>query len=142
VLLSAGPFDSQVVSNLPVIHPNLAGHVYGYLIGFNFGRPVYVVVLPVPEFSAIVPPPNVGEFVQDVKVEDSVLASLEVSKPEIDPSPFIVNVRVGVLGNEVTLVSAKTFSRSPSLNRALKLRSWSRPGKTFVIGFGPFRADG
>ena len=37
----------------------------------------------------------------------------------------------------MTFVSAKTFSLSPSLNKARKFGSRSRPGKTFVIAFGP-----
>ena len=66
MLLTARPFDPQIIGNLPVIHANLPGNVHGHLVGFNFGRTVHVVVPPVPEFSALVPLPDVGQFVENV----------------------------------------------------------------------------
>lgn len=44
---------------------------------------------------------DVGQFVQDVEVEDSGLAGLQVSMPEVHPPPLVVDVGVGVFGDQI-----------------------------------------
>src|SRR2546425_8785090 len=83
MLLPTRPLDSQVVGNLPVVHPNLAGHGQGYLVGFNLGWPVSVVLPAVPEFLTHVPLTDMGEFVGDVELEDSVIP------PQLDRAKFV-----------------------------------------------------
>lgn len=138
MLFSARPFDSQVVRNLPVIHANLTGHIHGYLVGFYLGRPVHVVVPPVPEFLALVPLTDVGQFVEDVKVEDAGFPSLEVAQPEVDPTSFVVNVGVGVLGNQVDLRFSQNLLSQAVIEQADEVRvlvqAWENGGQSFGAG--------
>src|SRR2546425_4752020 len=78
VFLPTRPLDPEIVSDLPVRHPQLAGDLDREFVGLYFGRPVHITVAAIPEFLAFVPLTNMDQFVKDVKIQRPLLATLKV----------------------------------------------------------------
>src|SRR5712692_2656729 len=80
VFLATRPLDPKVVGDLPVAHPEPPRFVHGDLVGLDLRRSVDVAVPSIPELLPIVPLADVRELVQDVQVQDPLLALPEVAE--------------------------------------------------------------
>src|SRR6266542_1483941 len=101
VLLPARPLNPQVVGDLAVRHAEATGLVHGDLIRLDLRRPVDVVISSVPELPTGVPLPDVGELVQDIEVEDLLVALPKVPESGDDVSGGVVDVHVHVLRHDL-----------------------------------------
>src|SRR5207245_5752450 len=113
VLLAARPLDAEVVRNLAVRHAESPRFVDRDLVRFDLGRPVDVIVTPVPELLARVPLSDVGELVEDIEIEDPLVPFLQVAESRDDVSDFVVDVLVHVLGVHIDLAVAEELLPKP-----------------------------
>jgi len=101
VFLPTRPLDSEIVGDLPVRHPQLAGDLDGELVGFHLGRPIHITVAAIPELLPFVPLTNVDQFVKDVEIQGPLLPTLQIVQPDHDVPLLVIDVRVRVIRNEV-----------------------------------------